>query len=142
MALTISMTTASAGLADSPIARAITHLAATVSASQRQGLVPDSPALDLQFLLPGQLAKPDFTGMRMGGYNPAQGTLHFEKAVPEHILYSQHCGAFVAQVMQDVVDNAFDFFQDGAGFDMLRWQQLSNRLGEAMQELKLPVAIG
>lgn len=44
--------------------------------------------------------------------------------------------------MQDVVDNAFDFFQDGTGFDMLRWQQLSNRLGEAMQELKLPVAIG
>lgn len=29
---------------------------------------PDGPALDINFMLPGKMEKPDFTGMLMGGY--------------------------------------------------------------------------
>lgn len=129
MALTISMSTASAELADSPITKAISGLAAMLVIKKREGLVPDSPSLDIAFMLPGKLAKPDFAGMRMGGYDAEGKTLYFEKAVPEHILYSPQSTTFVFQVMQDVVDNAFDFFQDGSTeFDMLRWQNLVNKI--------------
>jgi len=135
MPLTISMATGSSDLANSPIAKAITQLAATVAMKKREGLVPEGAALDVTFMLPGKLAKPDFTGMRMGGFEAASKTLYFEKAVPEHILHSSQSNEFVVQVIQDVVSNASDYFQESQNdFEVLRWQNLVNQLNSAMQK--------
>lgn len=112
MGLYISVTTASSELADSPINAAITTLAVSVAGMNRQGRIPAGPSLDVTFLLPGKLEKPDFSGMRMGGYTPEGGTLYFQTAVPEHILKSPEAGHYVAMVMQDVVSNAGEYFQD------------------------------
>lgn len=138
MALNISMTTASAELADSAITKAITNLAATIAGKKREGLVPEGSSLDVVFMLPGKLVKPDFTGMRMGGFDAASKTLYFEKAVPEHILHSNQSNEFVMRVMQDVVENASDYFNEQrADFEILRWQNLLNQINAAMEKFSV-----
>ena len=144
MTLMISMTTASAELGDSPITKAITQLATTMAVKKREGMVPSSPTLDLTFCLPGKFDKPQFTGMRMGGYDSTDKTLYFEKAVPDHIVHSQQAPEFVALVLQDMLDAAQDYFQaerfDNAPvtFDVLRWQWLVNQVGDILKNLAAP----
>ncbi|MFT3931154.1 MAG: hypothetical protein QM709_12750 [Spongiibacteraceae bacterium] len=135
MALSISMKSASQELADSAITKAITMLAATVAKAKNpintdnkliSGL-PNGPALDVTFMLPGKLEKPAFSGMRMGGYEAKAKTLYFEIAVPEHILHSAQSHVYAATALQDVVANANDFFCDNElHFNVLRWQQFVN----------------
>jgi len=121
--LYISMKTPSYELDKSPMDRAITTLAARIAAEKREGRLPEGPALDLTFLLSTRLDKPPFKGMRMGGYSPASGTLFFEAAVPESMGHSEHATRYVAAVLQDVLDNAADFFGDlDVAFDAERWQ--------------------
>jgi hypothetical protein len=132
MSLYISVNTASSGLSDSAINNAVTRLAVKVAGEKQQGNIPAGPSLDVTFMLPGQVEKPDFTGMRMGGYTPEDDTLYFETAVPEHILHSQHAGQYVAMVMEDVIANAEAFFADSTvAFDARQWQQCVARLAEA-----------
>lgn len=129
MSLYISTKTASSELAESQINQAITHLAATMAVKLQHGLIPDGPSLDVTFLLPGKHDKPDFTGMRMGGYTPKNNTLFFEKAVPEHMVHSNHAKEFVAVVMEDVINHANEFFSEtGISFDVPRWQQFLDLL--------------
>jgi hypothetical protein len=133
MTLSISVKTASADLKDSAITRAITALASKISAhtigirTPESPALPDGPAIDVTFMLPGKLEKPQFSGMRMGGYEPRGDTLFFEVAVPEHILHSTQSPQYTAVVLQDVIANASDFFQDHQlHFNTLRWQQFIN----------------
>ena len=141
MALHISVTTASAALKESAIVKAITQLATHVVLSSRAGLIPEHPILDVTFLLPGALDKPSFSGMRMGGYQPGDATLYFEKAVPEHILHSSQSPEFVSSVLFDVIDNASDFFQEhNLPFDQLNWVKLANLL--AANSGQLPGNVG
>lgn len=128
MSLTVSLKTASAELTDSAITRAITALATKIAiARMTKGNLPNSPALDVTFMLPGKLEKPTFTGMRMGGYESNADTLFFEIAVPEHILHSTQSVQYTAVVLQDVIANASDFFQDNAlHFNTLQWQAFIN----------------
>lgn len=129
MSLYISTNTASSELADSMINHAITFLAATMAIKIQHGMIPDGPSLDVTFMLPGKLDKPDFTGMRMGSYTKKNNTLFFEKAVPEHIVHSNQAKEFVAMVMQDVIISADEFFQESdTDFDIQRWQQLLEQL--------------
>lgn len=134
MSLRINVTTGSQGLADSPITQAITTLAATVAKTQRSGCVPSSPSLELTFMLPGEKDKPDFSGMRMGGYTDDEDILYFEKSVPEHVLHSMESMNYVATVVDDVVENANLFFrQAGKPFNYALWQQLSSSIAETLQ---------
>ena len=68
MSLFISVATPSSDLSASPITDAITTLASKVASEKKQGNFPHGPSLDVTFMLPGQEEKPDFAGMRMGGY--------------------------------------------------------------------------
>lgn len=125
MSLYISSTMASSELKESAINKAIAELAASVALAKQQGSVPAGPSLDVTFMLPGRFDKPDFTGMRMGGYSEEEGTLFFERSVPEYILHSDMAKQYVGIVMQDVVEHASDFFQAGGiEFDTAAWQQL------------------
>lgn len=130
MSLFISIATASADLTTSAINDAITLFAARLAKARAAGKVPVEPAVDVKFLLPGQLDKPAFSGMRMGGYTDRDRTLYFEASVPDHIVRSERAGDYVAQVMQDVVVNADQFFRENdLDFDRLKWQQFVNQLG-------------
>ena len=132
MGLFISINTASAELSKSPIDDAITFVAAHAAVEKRQGLIPEGPSLDVTFLLPGALDKPDFSGMRMGGYTQESHTLFFETAVPEHILKSVSAPRYVATVMQEVVTNANAFFaENNIPFDSQRWRQVMHSLTES-----------
>lgn len=129
MPLTISIATASAELKESAIARAITALAMQLAAARQAGLPPSQPSLDVTFLLPGRDDKPSFTGMRMGGYTDDQQTLYFERAVEERMLHSPQSADYLALVLQDVIDNADDFFRDSPyNFDSTHWRELLSRL--------------
>jgi len=132
MSLFISSATASSGLNESPINEAISQLAVSVALARQQGNMPEGPSLDVTFMLPGQFEKPDFSGMRMGGYSDESDTLFFERAVPEHIVHSGQAREYVAAVMQDVVSNASAFFQESdIAFDAQQWQQLIALLARA-----------
>lgn len=127
MSLRINIKNPSAELTDSAINHAITLLATLVASKMKE--VPQQPILELTFMLPGKLEKPAFSGMRMGGYNNNEHTLFFEKAVPEHILHSPRSIAYVAAVLDDVVENASDFFADtSTEFNTPSWQQLASAI--------------
>lgn len=137
MTLGINVTTASQELADSHINQAIISLASLVAKKNRAGLVPvDSPFLEITFMLPGKLDKPDFSGMRMGGYTSQSNTLFFEKAVPEHILHSPQSTEYVVAVVQDVVNNACEFFKNtNAEFNDFAWQRFARQIGQELGTL-------
>jgi hypothetical protein len=128
MALYISINTASSSHSKSPIDNAIVLLAAQAAVEKRKGGLPDGPSLDVTFLLPGEFESPPFEGMRMGGYTEEGRTLHFQTAVPEHILNSALAPNYVSAVMSDVVEHAHDFFASNKlAFDRDHWRRvLSN----------------
>lgn len=132
MGLYISVTAASANLGDSSINQAILRLAAKLAISNRDGSLPSGPSLDVTFMLPGAEDRPTFTGMCMGGYEPEQDMLYFEKAVPEHIVQSPDADLFVAVVMEDVIAHAGNFFAEhGVRFDTRTWLTSISRLTAA-----------
>lgn len=110
MSLYISMTMPGNELSKTPIDDAITFLASHIAIEKRQGRLPDSPSLDITFMLPSKYEKPNFNGMRMGGYTHDNNTLYFETAVPEHITRSEKAPYYVAMVLEDMIDNADIFF--------------------------------
>lgn len=134
MTIQINVTTASQTLADSAINHAITQLARTVAQRKGTGDFPTSPILDITFMLPGQLEKPAFNGMRMGGYTPEQNTLYFERAVPEHLVNSPEALTFVSTVLRDVVSNAENYFQStDAVFHPQEWLNLADDICHSLE---------
>ncbi len=124
MGLYISINTASSSLSNSPIDEAITFVATYAAIEKRHGRLPEGPSLDVTFMLPGEHETPPFEGMRMGGYTRESDTLFFETAVPSHILKSDQAPLYVATVMQDVVENAHDFFvENNVEFDTHHWRR-------------------
>jgi hypothetical protein len=124
MSLFISINTPSKELEKSPIDDAITILAANAAVEKRNGHLPKGPALDITFMLPSNNDVPPFSGMRMGGFTNENQTLYFESAVPEHIVRSKHAPRYVALALQDVVDNASDFFKsNNVDFDEAQWHR-------------------
>lgn len=133
MSLSISMKTPSRDLEKSPIDQAITTLAVSVAQQARGGGLPGGPALDLTFLLSTAQDRPPFDGMRMGGYTPDNRTLFFEAVVPEAMGHSPQASHYVAAVLQDMVDNAADYFAElDIAFDNLGWQQALTPMLEAV----------
>lgn len=129
MSLYISTATASSEIKESSINQAITMLAATMAIKTRHGMIPDGPSLDVTFMLPGKYDKPNFTGMRMGNYNEKGNTLFFERSVPDHIVHSAKANEYVTIVMQDVINQANEFFkEESIAFDIQKWEELIDSL--------------
>lgn len=123
MTLHISIHTPSPELDKSPIDEAVTLLAARAAIEGRAGRLPEGPSLDITFMLTYKEDVPLFSGMRMGGYTRENQTLFFEAAVPEHIVRSAEASQYVALVMQDVVENAQEYFQEfEVDFDAEHWR--------------------
>lgn len=144
MGLYLSVTTASSDLTSGVFARAVTRLAATVARLEREGLVPASPSLDLTLMLPGKYEKPNFSGMRMGGFTAADEILYFQAAVPERLLASELADTYLALLLQDMIDNAAELFcSTSVRFDETPWRLLLARLaspaGEAARASHLRV---
>lgn len=129
MRLFVSMNTPDQAMAKSPIDEAITFVAAHAAMESRQGHFPSGPALDITFMLSTKQDAPEFTGMRMGGYNQEGGTLFFEAAVPEQMTQSEEAPQYVALVMQDMVDNAKVYFdEEHIEFDVESWRRVIDGL--------------
>jgi len=129
MSLYISINTASSTLAKSPIDDAITFMAAHAAIEKKNGRIPDGPSLDVTFLFPGEHEAIPFEGMKMGGYTTESDTLFFETAVPGHILRSDSAPEYVAVVMQEVVENAQEFFiKNEIYFNAQDWKRTMSNL--------------
>ena len=127
MSLYVSMKIPSSDLSETSINDSITLLASRIASVRRLGQLPQEPALDITFMLPGKHEKPDCYGMRMGGYSDADRTLYFETAVPDNMTQSASAPYYVACVMRDVIDNADRFFSEsGVSFDAEHWRSLIN----------------
>lgn len=135
--LYISMKTPNPDLNKSSIDRAITTLAACAVTENRSGGLPGGPTLDLTFMLSSKDDKPPFDGMRMGGYSHDNQTLFFEAAVPEAMGHSEQAPAYVAAVLQDMIDNAADYFEAlNIAFDAGQWQQALIPLVESITGIR------
>lgn len=129
MSLYISTASASQDYKGSRINHAITQLAAAIAQQKLRSDFPNSPSLDINFLLPGKLEKAPFSGMQMGGYTKHNHTLYFECAVPESMINSSHAEAYVEAVLDDVIVNAADYFSDtNVHFDQRLWTHSINQL--------------
>lgn len=122
MGLYIGTASASQAHKESRINHAITQLAAAIALQHIKGAFPNTPLLDIKFLLPGKLEKVPFKGMQMGGYDHENRTLFFECAVPEKMINSPKAEEYIEAVIEDVVSNAADYFNDIAvQFDAIAW---------------------
>lgn len=131
MSLFISTTTPSDSFKESKLEVAITQMAVKLAKARNQKILPQGPSLDINFLVAGELDKPDFVGMRMG-YDDEGSTLYFERAVPVELVESSDAEEFVKLVLEDVIANASDFFQEQKmEFDLLSWQTALMFLNES-----------
>lgn len=122
MGIYIATASASADHKDSHINQAIIRMASAIARKRKRHEIPESPILDISFLLPGKFEKANFKGMQMGGYTAKNDTLFFECSVPEHIIDSDYADVYLEVVIGDVVRNAADFFNEIAvEFDQNLW---------------------
>lgn len=124
MTLHISIALPSRDLEKCPMERAVTRIAERIAIEKRYRRVPDGRALDVSFLLSSENDAPPFTGMRMGGYSAENDTLFFQAAVPPTLSRSAKASLYVSLVLQDVIDNAAEFFgEHGVTFDAMQWRK-------------------
>ena len=129
MRLFVSINAPSQEMMKSPIDEAITFVAAHAAVESRHGHFPAGPALDITFMLSSKEDAPPFSGMRMGGYNQEGDTLFFEAAVPEKMTRSDEAPRYVALVMQDMLDNAKNYFDEKhIDFDFDNWRRVIDSL--------------
>lgn len=130
MSLSINMASASSDAMDSPISHAITSMAVKLNRAEKSLDWPAGPSLDITFMIPGKMEKPDFRGMRMGGYTSIDDTLYFEREVPSHLIHSAKAEEFVGLVLQDAIYNASSFFNEQSmEFNEFGWLRALNQIG-------------
>jgi hypothetical protein len=123
MTLHIGITMPDRTLEKSQIENAVIHLAERVAFVKRRGSFPKGSTLDVTFMLSSPEDRPGFKGMRMGGYTQEEDTLFFQAVVPHQLSHSNQATRYVSLVLQDVVDNADDFFRENAlCFDASQWR--------------------
>lgn len=118
-------------LEKSPIDKAITRVAAALA--RQRSLLPPGPGLEVTFLPASAEWQPDFTGMRMGGYRADDPVLRFQVAIPAQFAHSPLALSYVLAVLEDVLGNAGDYFQERRiAFDLAGWEQVLSaaRAGE------------
>jgi len=117
--------TQSDALEKSPIDKAITRVAVALARQRLQGALPAGPSLEITFLLASADLRPDFEGMRMGGYTAGDPVLRFHVAVPAHLAQSPLAPRYVAAVLGDVLGNAQDYFAERQiPFDGPAWRRV------------------
>lgn len=135
MAMYIGLTTPSSELDQSDISKAITDLAAKLFVINRKQGFPEGPEMDVTFMLSTHEEKPDFNGMRMGGFTEENQTLYFETAVPAELCFSSMAADYLRLVLYDVIDNAADFFAEHevSSFNKNAWLSTLESLLEQSQ---------
>jgi hypothetical protein len=125
MTLHIGITMPDRTLEKSQIENAVTRLAERIAIVKRQGSFPKGSTLDVTFMLSSPEDQPRFKGMRMGGYTQEEDTLFFHAVVPHQLSHSDQATRYVSLVLQDVVDNADDFFRENTlCFDAPQWRSV------------------
>lgn len=131
--------TKSEALEKSPVDKAVTRVALAFARQRLQNALPAGPGLEISFVLASKDLQPDFTGMRMGGYTPADPVLRFHAAVPAHLADSPLVQRYAAAVLDDVLDNAHDYFAERQiAFDSQAWRrvfQAADLQGEDLSDL-------
>ena len=99
-------------LDESVLVKAITKVAADLAGLRDQLVQKKTPVLDIVFLLPSQVEKADFAGLRLHSFDTARQILKIESAVPEKMVTSIHAERFVIAIMLDAIDAAAEFFDE------------------------------
>lgn len=123
MSLYLSIRMPNRDLEKSAMHRAVTQMAERVALQKRLQAAPSDRVMDVAFLMSDDRDAPPFSGMRMGGYQPKDNVLYFQAAVPQALSDSDLADDYVALVLQDVVDNAADYFSEAQlSFDAEAWR--------------------
>ncbi len=99
-------------LDESILVKSITKVAADLAGLRDQLVQKKTPVLDIVFLLPSQVEKADFAGLRLHSFDTVRQILKIESAVPEKMVTSIHAERFVVAIMLDAIDAAAEFFDE------------------------------
>ena len=99
-------------LDESVLVKAITKVAADLAGLRDQLVQKKTPVLDIVFLLPSQVEKADFAGLRLHSFEAARQIIKIESAVSEKMVTSIHAERFVIATMLDAIDAAAEFFDE------------------------------
>lgn len=125
MTIYIGIYSASKEITDCLLWSEITRLVSRLAKRSSDLKVEHAAHLDITFCLPSEFEKPQFEGLRMGGYTSDNSTLYFECSVPKEMLDDRNAGRYVSAVIADALDNASDYFQEiSLGFDVAPWHRI------------------
>ncbi len=99
-------------LDESVLVKAITKAAADLAGLRDQLIQKKAPVMDIVFLLPSQVEKADFAGLRLHSFDTVRQILKIESAVPEKMVTSIHAERFVVAIILDAIDAAAEFFDE------------------------------
>lgn len=129
MSLHIGMTMPNRSLEKTSIEQSIIKLAEQLAIKKTQQEMPSGSKLDLTFMLSTANENPEFKGMIMGNYTKEDNILYFKTAVPYHLNNSEHTNEYVSLTLQDMVNNADEFFKENQlSFNVQQWQSLVNEI--------------
>jgi hypothetical protein len=112
MAIHIASMIPDRALEESALINAITKTAMDLAVYRDLAIQNRAPVLDIVFLLPSRLEKPEFSGLRLHSFDAATQTLRLESAVPDKMVNSTHAERFVIALLLDAIDAAADFFTE------------------------------
>lgn len=112
MTLHISSMIPDRALDESAVFKAITKVAMDLAGFANQPIQKKQPILNIVYLLPSQLEKADFEGLRLHSFEKDGQTLRIEAAVPAKMVESAHAERYVIAILLDAIDAASEFFNE------------------------------
>lgn len=112
MTLYISSMIPDRALDESAVFKAITKVAMDLAGFVHQPIQKKQPILNIVYLLPSQLEKADFEGLRLHSFEKDAQTLRIEAAVPAKMVESAHAERYVIAILLDAIDAAGEFFNE------------------------------
>ena len=129
MSLQINAFYPDANLNESQMGVSLTRTAMALAKLQHNEDPAPHVQIDVNFYLSGQHEAPEFTGMRIGQYDPEDTRLVVESAIPNHMNHSNNALPYVIAVLEDANENIAIFLDEiGVDYPLVNATRLLGRL--------------
>lgn len=98
-------------LSKSPIDQALTAALNAAIEARGEFRVGDEPSVNVVFLVPGSLGKPEFDYLREGKFSAKDKLLLVEAPVPMKVMSSESITSFIVDALHGANAVAFDFYR-------------------------------
>lgn len=112
MSISVSAFYPDAQLKESAFAMALTRVAMDLSRESHVVGNPNSPKIDVVFMLSGKFDSPGFKGMRIRRFDSKAASLVVEAAVPDNMVNARNAHEYVVAAIMDATENAAEFLAE------------------------------